>query len=71
MLDSGSRIIQKFVDEIIKNVELLLRFKQEKFNHAICNKGRGNDFRVQTLFGGTANPIQLSENILKRKLYMQ
>ena len=48
MLHSGNRIIQKIVDEIITNLELLLRFIYVKFNHALCNKDRENDFRVQT-----------------------
>ncbi len=65
MLQSGDVIIQKFVDEIITNGELSLIFINKKFSHAICKKARENDFRVQTQFGGTAEPIQPGKNILK------
>jgi glutathione synthase/RimK-type ligase-like ATP-grasp enzyme len=64
LLQTGDIIVQSFVEEIVTKGELSLIFFNKVFSHAICKKVKTGDFRVQTQFGGTAEPIQPDKTIL-------
>jgi glutathione synthase/RimK-type ligase-like ATP-grasp enzyme len=66
MLQNGDVIVQKFMDEIITNGELSLMFFDKKFSHAIIKKAQPGDFRVQSQFGGTAEPAYPGESVIKK-----
>lgn len=68
LLQNGDMIVQKFMEEIVTDGELSLIFFNKKFSHAICKRVKKNDFRVQTQFGGTAEPFEPGKKLLQQAL---
>lgn len=64
LLNTGELIVQNFIEDIITEGELSLIFFDKKFSHAIKKKPKAGDFRVQTQFGGSAVPVNPSEQVL-------
>lgn len=65
-------LIQPFMPEIQEMGELSILFFKGKYSHAVLKKPKGEDFRVQSQFGGqyqayfpNDSVIQTAENIIK------
>ena len=50
-------LVQPFVPEVLTDGEISFIFLGQKFSHAVRKRPRGEDFRVQTEFGGSAEPF--------------
>ncbi len=61
--DSGV-LVQAFVPEVLLNGEVSLVYFRGAFSHAIRKRPCAGDFRVQSDFGGTREPISPSPRLL-------
>lgn len=57
-------LIQPFVPEIVEDGELSFVFLGRAFSHAVCKRPAPGDFRVQTDFGGTAERVDPSPELV-------
>ncbi len=64
MLLQGDVIVQKFMDEITTCGEISLMFFNKKFSHAVLKRAQQGDFRVQSEFGGSVEPVYPDETVL-------
>jgi glutathione synthase/RimK-type ligase-like ATP-grasp enzyme len=53
-------MVQHYVKEVTERGEFSLLFFGGQFSHAAVKKPRSGDFRVQTDFGGSAEPVRPS-----------
>ena len=57
-------LVQPFVPEIVEDGELSFIFLGQKFSHAVRKRPGNGDFRVQSEFGGSAEPFAPSAELL-------
>jgi glutathione synthase/RimK-type ligase-like ATP-grasp enzyme len=60
-LQDRGLLIQPFLSEILGDGELSLLFFDGVFSHAVRKRPKEGDYRVQFQFGGTYEPVQVSE----------
>ena len=53
LLETGGVLIQEFIDEIKTRGEWSFIFFNKEYSHAVLKRTKGDDFRVQSDFGGT------------------
>ena len=58
-------MIQPYLDEVATAGELSLLFFNGTFSHAVLKRPRSGDFRVQTDFGGSVEPVTPSPQIIR------
>lgn len=58
-------LVQEFVPEVVEQGELSLLFFNGEFSHAVIKKPKSGDFRVQTDFGGSVEPVLPSEAAIR------
>jgi glutathione synthase/RimK-type ligase-like ATP-grasp enzyme len=59
-------IIQPFIPEILKEGEWSFVFFGKEFSHHLLKVPKGNDFRVQHVYGGTIHVPELPVDLLKQ-----
>jgi glutathione synthase/RimK-type ligase-like ATP-grasp enzyme len=57
-------LVQPFVPEIVSDGELSFIFLGRKFSHAVRKRAGSGDFRVQTEFGGSAEPFSPPQHLI-------
>jgi glutathione synthase/RimK-type ligase-like ATP-grasp enzyme len=57
-------MVQPFLEQIERDGELSLVFLGGRFSHAVVKRPGPGDFRVQADFGGTAEPVQPSRELI-------
>jgi glutathione synthase/RimK-type ligase-like ATP-grasp enzyme len=57
-------IVQAFVPEVANDGEWSLLFFDGEFSHAILKRAASGEFRVQSQFGGSVNPMEPTEEML-------
>ena len=57
-------IVQAFVPEVARDGEWSLLFFDGEFSHAILKRAASGEFRVQSQFGGSVDPVEPSEAML-------
>lgn len=57
-------LVQAFVPEVLEAGEVSLVFFRGEFSHAVRKRPCAGDFRVQSDFGGTREPVQPSRRLL-------
>jgi glutathione synthase/RimK-type ligase-like ATP-grasp enzyme len=62
--ESGA-LVQEYVSELTQQGELSLMFFGGEYSHAVIKRPRPGDFRVQTDFGGSVEPILPSEDAIQ------
>jgi glutathione synthase/RimK-type ligase-like ATP-grasp enzyme len=62
--ESGA-LVQEYVSEVIQQGELSLMFFGDEYSHAVIKRPKSGDFRVQTDFGGSVEPVQPSEDAIQ------
>jgi hypothetical protein len=62
----GDVLVQPFVPEVVTDGELSFVFLGRKFSHAVRKRAAGGDFRVQTEFGGSAEPFAPSAELVEQ-----
>eukprot|EP00698_Gefionella_okellyi_P021291 TRINITY_DN6865_c0_g1_i2.p1 TRINITY_DN6865_c0_g1~~TRINITY_DN6865_c0_g1_i2.p1 ORF type:complete len:265 (-),score=49.61 TRINITY_DN6865_c0_g1_i2:98-892(-) len=58
-------LIQPFLSSILTQGELSLMFFDGAFSHAVQKLPKSGDYRIQTTFGGTFEPIEPSRDVLE------
>jgi len=62
--ESGA-LVQEYVREVAEQGELSLIFFGGEYSHAVSKKPKSGDFRVQTDFGGSVEPVLPSEDAVQ------
>lgn len=62
--ESGA-LVQEYVSEVTERGELSLLFFGGDYSHAVIKKPKSGDFRVQTDFGGSAEPVSPSDDAIQ------
>lgn len=57
-------MIQPYLDEVASAGELSLLFFGGEFSHAVLKRPRSGDFRVQSDFGGSVEPVRPSAQVI-------
>ncbi len=57
MLQGQGALVQQFVPEVPRNGELSLIFFAGEYSHAVLKRARTGDWRVQTEYGGSVEPV--------------
>ena len=58
ILEPGEAMLQPFMPQVVEEGEWSLLFFAGEFSHAVLKRPRGDDFRVQAEFGGSADPVE-------------
>lgn len=59
-------LVQPFVPEIVADGELSFIFLGRRFSHAVRKRAGSGDFRVQTEFGGSAEPFSPPQDLIEQ-----
>jgi len=57
-------LVQPFVDEVARDGEWSLLFFGGRFSHAVLKRPRAGEFRVQSEYGGSADPARPPSSVL-------
>lgn len=59
-------LVQPFVPEVVTDGELSFVFLGRRFSHAVRKRAASGDFRVQTEFGGSAEPFAPAPELIEQ-----
>jgi glutathione synthase/RimK-type ligase-like ATP-grasp enzyme len=63
-LQSRGVLVQPFVPEVLRSGELSLLFFDGELSHAVRKRPAAGDYRVQVQFGGTAETVAVSDELI-------
>jgi len=66
LLDTGSYMIQEYMEEIATDGEYSLIFFGQQYSHAVKKSAKEGDFRVQEQYGGHSLPTRPDPSIIRQ-----